>query len=72
MIKKVENKDDDNFVKSSKKIIQNRYYFDNQKMIRWINDEKSQVDSNSKQYKESAKQILSDSKMYLRLKDILQ
>lgn len=41
-------------------------------MIRWINDEKSQVDSNSKQYKESAKQILSDSKMYLRLKDILQ
>lgn len=66
------NKDDDNFEKSSKKIIQNRYYFDNQKMIRWINDEKHQVDSNSKQFKKNNKQILSDSKTYFRLRHILE
>jgi hypothetical protein len=61
------NKDEDNFLESNKKILQNRYYFDNQKMIRWINNDKHQVDSTSKQYKESAKQILHDSKVYFQL-----
>ena len=39
-------------------IIENRYYFHNKKMVRWLDKNKKQVSSGSKEYKEKGKDII--------------
>lgn len=39
-----------------------RYYLDNEKLIRWLNNEKKKVDKNLNTFKESEEMVLNDSK----------
>ena len=40
------------------KIVENRYYFDNMKMIRWLNTGNKQVNATSKDFKETEKETI--------------
>jgi len=39
---------------------ENRYYFHNKKMIRWLDNDRKKIDKNSKEFKEKETEILND------------
>jgi len=49
---------DESFDGRKTKITEDRYYFNSGKMIRWLNDEKKKVDTKSKEFRETEKQIM--------------
>ncbi|NQU51124.1 MAG: hypothetical protein HQ522_01150 [Bacteroidetes bacterium] len=56
----------DNFNKNEKDLIENRYYFSANKLIKWINKDHELVKLNSI-HLETEKQIISDSKQYVQV-----
>jgi hypothetical protein len=56
----------DDFNATSKTIKENRYYFNKDELIQWIESDKKQVDL-SKVDKKIEKEIISDSKLYMHI-----
>ncbi len=48
---------EDSFNPKKTKIKENRYYFDKAKMIRWLNESNKEVEKNSKEFKETEKEV---------------
>jgi hypothetical protein len=57
----------DNFNKNDKEVFENRYYFSDNKLIKWIDSNKSIVNL-EKVDKKIEKQIISDSELYRKIK----
>ncbi|MDO5986636.1 hypothetical protein Q4Q39_04375 [Flavivirga amylovorans] len=58
----------EDFKESDKEKIENRFYFENDKLIRWIDQDKNQIDLNKEEAKNTEKETLSDSQLYRDLK----
>ena len=54
----------DSFDENHKKEMENRYYFDSNKLIRWINEFGITIERRTKKFEELEKQVLSDSELY--------
>ncbi len=58
----------DHFNESDAKKIESRFYFQNNKLIKWLDHQKAQIDLNSAETKKKEQEILSDSQLYKNLK----
>ncbi len=61
-------KSSDDFAKSNKETAENRFYFQNDKLIRWLDNDKNQVDLADAAAKKMEEEILSDSYLYSNIK----
>ncbi len=58
----------DNFNEEQKKLIENRYYFNLNKLIRWIDETGKMTEQQTEKLEELEKKVLSDSELYRKYK----
>lgn len=64
---KNKDEDEDGFDHTKKRIVEDRYYFNKEQMIRWIHDKGKHINSTRDEYKKKAEEILHDAKVYIKI-----